>query len=325
MNLHLKNPVPDTFENLQTALDFEDTPIEQFSRLGWLESTALSEEEEGQLMRKLLNRPKGARVVLEAICTRPDRPDQVEEEIGPQFKGIALSATAQLIRSAQFLSGEPMTAHYLSESIRTCMDDAVSSDQFEEVLDALIGGLKSTNGHIGNFDKAVGEIAKAATSQFLDAIFLEPTLTNQERESIFRESGECSVLTGVQVDDLLNWCKEQDFEERLVLIAGAIYPFEKESQAGEGRLTEQALALIEAAVKPSPVIGALASATGLDSGIGFPGSMMANHCRAFEKLTDHKRLDVREAANEQVQRIKNREVEISQFEREYLRRLQRFE
>ena len=325
VNMHLKTPVPDTFKNLQTALDFEDTPIEQFSRLGWLESTALSEEEAGQLMRKLLDRPNGARVVLEAICTRPGSPEQVEIENGTQFKGIALSAIAQLFRSAKLLSGEPMTAHYLSESIRTCMNDAVLSDQIEEVLDALIAGLKSTNGHIGNFDMAVVEIAKAATNQFLDAIFLRPTLTNRERESLFRESGECNVLTGVEIDDLLGWCKERDVEERLVLIAGAIYPFEKESQDGGGQLTKQALALIEAAMKPSQVIRALASATGLDSGIGFPDSMMANHRRAFEKLTDHKRLDVREAANEQVQRCKKREEETSQFEREYLRRLQRFE
>ena len=278
-------------------------------------------------MLKVLDRPDGAEVVLAGLSMRLYVLKDDELTLGPDLKRVGLVASAALISNTANYHDSGMIDHRLSEVLKSCMDEAEFPEETSNVFGAFFDRLRARYGYLGRIKEAVTVLAEKATFRFLDGIFLDPAIEDYHRVGVFKERhDETNLLSNVDVKVLLDWCQQGDFQERLVMISRAIYPFEKEPE-GEGIvLSEQAKAIIDAIQDPSMVLANFASSVWLSEGWGSLASSIAKRRQAFEILLKRDRSDIRSAAAIQIERIKKWEEQERRSERaEDKLREQRFE
>ena len=327
-DLHVSTPFSAAdFERLLRVLEIADVPTREFAALGWwIHYDDLTEKNAEQLMRKLLERADGAQVVLESMSMRLMRMKEGKITFGKELERVSLVAAAQLLRGRDYFSHDVMTDHYLSEVLRHCLDEDEYSEEVDGIFEALSLGLKESYGCAGSLHVTFEAIAETATGRFLDFVFFDSALEDHEREAVFSEQQERNLLSSVDVSKLLHWCEHGDFNHRLVLLAKAIYPFEKVSEKGEVVLTAQARSIVDAATNPSEIMEALASSVHPSSWNGYLSNTIEKRRKALEALLEHDRADICNAARTLIENTRTWEEEERQRERaEDERRGQRFE
>ena len=328
VRLQMSVPLGSTgLERLHRALDLVDTPLRQFGCLAWHRPPdTLSETDVRYLMLKILNRPDGAEIVLEGLAMRLYALKKDNLTLGSDLKRVGLLASAALLRHVTHYRDGGMTDHYLSEVLASCLDEIEFPEGTGEVLDAYLARMRASHGHDG-LENAVTVLAEKATSRFLNGVFIDPALEDHHRHDVFREQrDEKNLLSGVSAEALLDWCRQGDLQERLIMISQAIYPFGKEPDGDGIVLSEQARAVIEAAQDPSIILRSLCSFVPPRVSSGSSADMIAKRCRAFEVLLKHDRSDIRAAAEAQVGEIKRGEEQVRRREQDIDRqRDQRFE
>ena len=312
---------------LLQALSHADTPARQFAILGWLpDSEELTEKDVERIMLTLLERTDGPEVVLESMSRRVDMAEEGEATFGIRAMQISLLASSQLLRRGTDAIRDQMTYHYLSIVLKKSINEDEIDEQIVELLDALSASLRQSHGYLGNLGEAVGVIAEKTTDRFLNGFFLDSGLQDHEREQVFRERRMGNPLSGIGASKLLDWCRQGDFERRLVILAGAICPFGKGSEEGELRLTEQAQSLVEAASMPNAILEAYALEFNPPYWTGNLSEAFKSQRKALRVLLEHDRADIRGAAKALVERIRHEERKRRQWERdEDQRRRRRFE
>ena len=317
-------------DRLHRSLGFDDTPLRQFEYLAWHRPLdTFSETIIRNLMLRVLDRPNGAEVVLEGLSMRIHVLRDDNRTLGTDLKELGLRASAGLLRHvAGYYDGN--SAYYnLSVVLASCLDEVEFPEETGEVLDMYFRCLKAWGGQAHGIESAAAVLAEKATLRFLDGVFFHPGIEDAHRYGVFEEQhDEKNPLSGVHAETLLDWCRQSDNpQERLVMISGAIYPFEKEPDGDGIVLSEQARAIIEAAQDSSTVLRNLGFFVHHSGGGDWSlASIIAKRRRAFEMLLKHERSDVREAASVQVDEIKRREEQERRFEQDRDRqREQRFE
>lgn len=309
---------------LHRALDFDDTPLQQFKELVWYRPLdTFSETDLRDLMLKVLDRPDGAKIVLEGLDMRLG-----DITLGPALKDLGLLASAALLRTIPFSSPDDSTLICLSEVLTSCLDEAEFPQETARVLEAYLESLRAQcSSNIWALEKVTTVLAEKATFRFLDGIFFDPGIADDYRCIVFVEGiFERNPLSGVGVETLLEWCQRGDFQERLVMISGAIYPFKKEPEGDGVVLSEQACAIVEAAQNPSLVLRNLCPSVRPSSWLGSLADIIAHRRQALETLLEHDRPDIRVAATTQIAEIKRWEAQERQREQAMDRqREQRFE
>ena len=250
--------------------------------------------------------------------------------LSPDLKRVGLLASAALLRHepTSIMTAVKSITH-LSEVLTACMDEAEFPEETGEVFDAYLTRLRESYGYVGGIEKSVAVLAKKAPFRFLDGIFFDSALEDH-RHMIFREGlDKKNPLSGVSVTTLLDWCRQGDFQERLIMLSEAIYPFEKEPEPGTMEcdvLSEQAHAIIEATQDPSTVLRNFCSSVKPSGWSGSRANIITKRGQAFKTLLKHERSDIREAAGAAIAQINQWEEQ--ERHRERLRdeqREQRFE
>ena len=333
--LHLLIPLERTdVERLLRSLDFEDTPLWQFRSLGWqCPLDTLNEADIRDLMLKISDRHEGAEVVLDGLSMRLHVLKDDNLTLSPDLKRAGLLAAAALLRHGSDYDGSGSVDANLSEVLKSCMDEIEFPTEASEVFDAFLSRLRESYGYVSGIEKAVAILAEKATFRFLDGIFFDAALKDY-RHTIFREGlDKKNPLSGISVTTLLDWCRQDDFQGRLIMLSEAIYPFEKEPEPFEDEpegdgviLSEQAHAIIDATQDPSTVLRNLCSFVRPSVWLGSLANIIAKRGQAFEMLLKHDRSDIRVAAAAQIAQIKEWEDEERRRERAYdERREQSFE
>ena len=312
---------------LLRALSYADTPARQFSILGLLpDSEELTEEDVEPIMLRLLERTDGPEVVLESMCRRLHVVEEGKATFGIRSMRISVLASIHLIRRGTDAIRDQTTYHYLSSVLKASVNEDEIGEQLTELLDALLTSFRKSRGYLGNLSEAVAAIAEKATDRFLDCVFFGPGLHDHEREQLFHDRRGSNPLSRVDASQLLDWCRQGHFEQRLEMLAGAIYPFEKGSEEGELRLTDQARGLVEATSNPSEIVGAYAPDFGPPYWTGNLSESFKRKRKALEVLLEHESADIRYAAESLIERILQEEDERRERERDEDRwRRQRFE
>ena len=312
---------------LHQSLGFDDTPLRQFEKLAWHRLPDIFNEADiRNLMLSVLGRPDGFRVVLSGLSLRVRMLKDDNLTLGPDLKRVGLLASAALLHHKVDYYGGGSTDYRLSEVLKSCLDEVEFPEETNKVFDAYFTQLRKSYGCMIGREKVVAVLAEKATFRFLDGIFLDPALRNY-CHTIFREDrDEKNSLSGVSVMTLLDWCGQGDFQERLLMISEAIYPFEKEPEGDGVVLSEQAHAIIGATQDPSTVLGNLCSSVYPSGWSGSLANIIAKRGQAFKPLLEHSRSDIRDAATTQIARISQWEDRERQQERaEDEQREQRFE
>ena len=330
VDLHLVIPLGCTdVERLLRSLDFEETPLRQFGRLAWQRPpNMLSEVDLRDLMLKVLDRPEpeGAEVVLDGLSIRLHVLEDDNLTLGPDLKRVGILASVALLRHREdFHYGDSIDFH-LSEVLRSCLDEVGFPEETGKVFDTYLTRLRESYGYVSGIGKSVAVLAEKATFRFLNGIFFDSALEGY-RPMIFREGlDKKNPLSGVSVTTLLDWCRQGDFQERLIMLSEAIYPFEKEPEGESVVLSEQAHAIIDATQDPSTVLGNLRSSVHPSGGWGSLANIIAKRGQAFKPLLEHSRSDIRDAAEATIAQINQWEEQERRYERlRDKRREQRFE
>ena len=315
-------------ERMGRALDFEDTPTWQFGDLAWHRPlTALSETEVQGVLLKTMERPGGPAVVVDGLYMRMYLLKEDNRTLSPELKRVGLTASAALLRDHSSFHDSGSTDYHLSEFLKSCTDEAEFLGETNTVFDAYLFRLRESPASTFFIEKTVKVLAENATARFLDRVFLDPTLRDHHRLGILREqSNLTNPLSNVSIARLFNWCRNGDFQERLIMISEALFPF-KEGPEGKGVVfSDQALAILEETQDPVAVFGNFAFYAGPNSWSGSRADVIAERCRPFETLAEHPRPNIRRAAQQVVAWIKKLEAQERDRERaEDEQREQRFE
>ena len=327
VDLHLSVPLDHTgVARLHRSLGFDDIPLRQFEKLAWHRLPDIfSETDVRDLMLRMLDKPDGARIVLGGLAKRLHTSNDDKPTLSPDLKRFGLCASATLLRHVAHHYDGSSAYFDLSVVLASCLDEAEFPEETGEVFDMYLKCLKAWGGQIHGIEEAVVVLAEKATFRFLDTVFYGPGIEGVHRYGIFHGIfDEKNPLSGVCVETLLAWCRRGNFQERLVMISEAIYPFEKGPDSDGVVLSEQARAIIEAAQDSSTVLRNLGFSVYHSSGV--EANIIAKRRQAFETLLKHDRPDVRAAAETQIAEIKRREEQERRYERENDRQHeQRFE
>ena len=311
---------------LHRALDFDDTPLRQFEELVWHRPLdTFSETDLRGLMLRMLDRPDGAEIVLEGLALRLHVLEDDKRTLGSDLKRVGLLASVALLRHDT--NYDDMTDYRLAEVLAPCLDEAEFPQETGEVFEAYLERLRESYGYVGGLKKTVAVLAEKTPFRFLDDAFFDPALEDAHRRGIFREQhDERNSLSDVCVKVLLDWCRQGNFQERLVMISEAVYPFAKELDDDETVLSEQARAILEATRDPSTVLRNLSSFVRPSGWSGSLADIIEKRCQAFETLRRHDRSDIRVATAAQIAEIKRWEAQERQREQAMdWQREQRFE
>ena len=318
VTLQTSIPLDNTgIRRLLRSLDFEDTPLWQFRRLAlYNPPNTLSETDFRDLMLKVLNRSGGTKIVIDGLGIRFHGFTDDKSTVGPDLKKLSLIASAKSLRHKPGHDGAAFD-HRLSAILKFCMDESVFSEETGDVIEAYFVRLSASYGYVGSIGQSVAVMVEKAPFQFLDRIFFDTALQDYHRYAVFKESHhKKNPLSNVNVVTLMNWCRQGEFQERLTMISKAIFPFENKPD-GEGIIfSEQAIAIVHAAQKPSTIISNFSESILPSGWSGSLADIIAERCRAFETLLEHDRSDIRSAASTQIARIREQEIWERQRERQ---------
>ncbi len=309
VGLHLSVPIsPDTIGIFLRALEFDDTPLEQFNGLAWQQPPgALTDVHLHDLFLELLQKPGGAPVIITGLGMRINALKDDEFSFGPRLKRIGLLASAAVFRNAPHRYGRS-DDHHLSRVLDYCLNEAQFPRETMQVVDAFIARAKITYGNMGGLHRATSVIAERAPLRFLDGVFLDPELEPYQSRELFTERHHRpTALAGVSTAALMEWCGQGEFQARLTMLSWAIHPFEREEQGDSVTFSEQAYAIIDSTQDPAAVLGNFADSVRPSGWSGSLADIIARRRRPFDLLLGHERTDIRCQAEKLVTRIKDEE------------------
>ena len=207
-------------------------------------------------------------------------------------------------------------------------------DEVGRVIDVFFDCIQR-EGSTGGLWRLAAVLARKETSRFLDKALGGHALGDMRWWELFRDQVEgdgCSnILSGVPAEKLLDWCRGDAegsrFQGRLLLLSEALLPLEKKGAGDDERfvLSKQARSVVEGCVDPLPVIRNFGSRIQPSGWSGNLSEILLKRGGVFEELLEHARTDVRAAAREQVERIKEAADREKAREEEDRRRMLRFE
>ena len=315
--LHLMIPLERIdVERLLRSLDFDDTPSQQFGMLAWQRPLdTLSEADLQDLMLRILDRPDGAEVVLDGLSMRLHGLKNDNPTLGPNLKRVGMLASATLLRHKVNDYGVSIDSH-LSEVLKSCMDKAKFPAETCDVVDAYLYRLKASSGYVSGLRDAVVVLVEKEPPRFLDGIFFDSAFGALHHRNVFGEwSHRKNPLSNVDGPTLLDWCRQGDFQERLLMLSGAVHPFDEVPEDDGVILSEQAHAIIDAAQDPSTILRHFCSSVRPNGGSGSLANTIAKRGQAFRALLEHDRSAIRDVAEAAIAQINQWEEQERRYER----------
>ena len=305
-------------QRLLDCLDFDDTPISQYSHIAQHHSPdALNETDLARILLKALDRPDGAEVVLDALKTRaPATKTDPRFSFGEDLSRVGLLAAARYLRSCNGHGGT-FTDKNVRRVLTCSMNGASLASEIDDLLEAFFVAVKTRHGYIGDLEETAGFLISKAPHRFLDRVFLGEELGDQERDNLFSEQHrQRNLLSRLPPSILLDWCRQGEFGTRLGMISKAIYPFAKDSQNGDIVFSVQAHAILDASLDALETLTHFADFIHpLASWSGSLANIIAARRHPFELLLENERADVRCAAKKLISQIKNEENRVRDRER----------
>ena len=328
VNLYLSVPnFHGAFAALLAALDYDDTPLDQF---GFLASQPPPRApDEGQLrdlFRRVLDKPDGARIVLAGLNLRIRALKDDRLSFGPDLKRIGILASAAVLRGAPYQYGGIADRH-LAAVLNFCLDPAEFPEETTDAFDAFLDRVIKTYGTTGGLHSAPAVLAEKLPAQFLDGIFLNSACLASYRRELFSERHQrANALDRIGIPILMDWCQQEDFQERLTMLSQAVHPFTNDAEEEGVAFSELAHAILDSAHDPEVVLGNYANSIRPSGWSGSLADIIAARCQPFQALTQDDRPAVRRAAEELIVHIRRSQDRERERERlEDRERDQRFE
>ncbi|MFB2865691.1 hypothetical protein [Aeromonas sp. MdU4] len=284
-------------ERCMMLLDAPDIDPNMYEPILWRDEYAsLPRARILELAMRLLSKPGGSDVVLEALSMRLHDKDVMVDTLGPDFRQIGLrAAILNLPKDHNDLGG---TRGYNMECVINAVLRYGGNDaEKQEWLDAIFVVVDQHYGYVNSCESAIDTTAALMPVEFLNRVF-EGSAEQQERRQFFvcHSGYRQSPLAKINVDQLITWCRARNDTNVWVSIAWSINLWEPSEEAEGGQMSESALRLLEASSDPVVVLETFAERVTPLSWSGSRAEVMQSRAKAIRKLVEHERADISTAA-----------------------------
>ncbi|MBS9135035.1 hypothetical protein KER00_22335 [Escherichia coli] len=314
-------------DRCMSLLDDSDIRPHMYGAILWGEQFSnLPESRVLELAQRLLSKPNGDEVVLEALSMKlPDKGDATDT-LGLALRTIGLSAAIQRFqRDHNDLGG------YLDYAMERVIDATLRFDGNEaeklEWLNTIFAVVDEHFGYIFSFEDAIGITAAWMPKEFLSRIF-DGTEDQQQRRLHFinHDDSHQSPIAKIDVDILIEWCGTTKDPQVWASVASGINLWSKDGEQSPICLQDDALRFLEASPEPRAVLEIFAEHVAPSSWSGSRANVMQPRVEAIGRLVTHERADISKSARAVYKKLTNwveKEKERERLEDEALE--QRFE
>lgn len=314
-------------DRCMSLLDDPDIRPHMYGAILWGEQFSnLPESRVLELAQRLLSKPNGDEVVLEALSMKlPDKGDATDT-LGLALRTIGLSAAIQRFqRDHNDLGG------YLDYAMERVIDATLRFDGNEaeklEWLNTIFAVVDEHFGYIFSFEDAIGITAAWMPKEFLSRIF-DDTEDQQQRRLHFinYDDSHQSPIAKIDVDILIEWCGTTKDPQVWASVASGINLWSKDGEQSPICLQDDALRFLEASPEPRAVLEIFAEHVAPSSWSGSRANVMQPRVEAIGRLVTHERADISKSARAVYKKLTNwveKEKERERLEDEALE--QRFE
>lgn len=329
VGLHPRRAFTET--DLDRCVALLDDPVinpRMYGLILWRDEYAhLPENRVLDLAQRLLCKPSGDDVVLEALSMKLPNKEETADTLKSAFRWIGLRAAIQRLKGDHRDAGGSMDYH-MERVVSSALRFDGNETEKLEWLDTLVADIDEHYGYIHAFESAVATTIKLMPGAFLNRIF-EGTEKEQHRRLFFlRDEGlRESPLATTDVDVLIDWCRARNDNGVWAAIAAGISLWSKdEDQGGEVTISKSAIKLLEASPKSEAVLEEFAERVTPSAWSGSRANVMQPRADAIGGLVEHERPEIAQAAKAVFARLaKSIEYQRAREQREDEEREQRFE
>ncbi|MFJ5855247.1 hypothetical protein ACIQCT_20250 [Enterobacter cancerogenus] len=314
-------------DRCMSLLDDSDIRPHMYGAILWGEQFSnLPESRVLELAERLLSKPNGDEVVLEALSMKLGDKGDAADTLGLALRKIGLSAAIQRFRRDHNDPGG-----YLDYAMESVIDATLHFDGNEakklEWLNTIFAVVDEHFGYIFSFEDAIGITAAWMPKEFLSSIF-NGTEDQQQRRLHFinHDDSHQSPIAKIDVDILIEWCGTTKDPQVWASVASGINLWSKDGEQSPICLQDDALRFLEASPEPRAVLEIFAEHVAPSSWSGSRANVMQPRVEAIGQLVTHERADISKSAKAVYKKLTNwveKEKERERLEDEALE--QRFE
>jgi hypothetical protein len=281
-----------------TVLDHEDTHPWMFGAILWQDDFAhLPAERLLELAERLLIKPNGNDVLLDALSMKLHNKDPAEDTLGPELRRLGLkAATKSLLEDQNDPGGNK--GYRIENVIRAALSFGGNEAERSEWVDTIFSVVDERYGYIHSCEKAIETTAELMPEDFLNRIFQGTEDQQQRRRFFIRNGGMRRCPLGkISVGELIRWCQKQNDANAWELIAFGIRVWEKgDDNRGGNSIRASAIEFLEAAPEPEKILHAYADRVTPSSWSGSRVNVMQPRADAIEEITQHESTEIADAA-----------------------------
>jgi len=238
------------------------------------------------LAQRLLSKPNGDDVVLDALSMRLHDKEMDVDSLGPILRKIGLRAAIVNLRKNRNDSGGGRDYH-MDRVINAALRFDGNEDEKLEWLDTIFAVVEQHYGYIHSCENTIASTAALMPAAFLNRVFEGTEEQQHLRQFFILHSGfEQSILAKIDVNVLIEWCSARNDTNVWATVAAGISLWEPDGNQGEV-ISEPALRLLEASPEPEAVLEAFAERVTPSSWSGSRVSAMQPRADAIRGLLEH--------------------------------------
>ncbi|MGI2097953.1 hypothetical protein [Shewanella glacialipiscicola] len=238
------------------------------------------------LAQRLLSKPNGDDVVLDALSMRLHDKEVDVDSLGPTLRQIGLRSAIFNLPKNRNDSGDGRDYH-MDRVINAALRFDGNEDEKLEWLDTIFAVVEQHYGYIHSCENTIASTAALMPAAFLNRVFEGTEEQQHLRQFFILHSGfEQSILAKIDVDVLIEWCSARNDTNVWATVAAGISLWEPDENQGEV-ISEPALRLLEASPEPEVVLEAFAERVTPSSWSGSRVSAMQPRADAIRGLLEH--------------------------------------
>ena len=280
-----------------------------------------------ELAQRLLSKPNGDDVVLEALTLRLHGKQSAVDPLGSELRQVGLTAAVQRFQRDQSDPGG--SVDYRMECvIRAALSFDGNDAEKREWLETILAVIDERYGYIHAFESAIETTAALMPEAFLNLFFMSAEEEERRRRLFFIRHGGLhrSPLVKIDMEVLIEWCRTRSDTSVWTSIAAGIHLWSKDGDHGAATISESAIRFLEASPDPVAVLGVFADRVEPSSWTGSRTNVMQPRADAIARLATHQSAEIVAAAKSvSSQLAKLIEHERVREQREDEKREQRFE
>ena len=303
-------------------LDDPDICPRMYEQILWREEFAdLPGDRVLDLAQRLLSKPNGDDIVLNALSMKLHGKEEALDTLGPRLRLVGLRAAMQRLQRDQSDPNQSID-HHMERVVGVALrfDDNESAKL--QWLNTVFTVIDARSGCLHAFEAAISTTIELMPEAFLNCVFIDlEKEANPRLFFIFNGGFNQPTLAKIDIDILIEWCRARKDSRVWRPIAACINIW-----AEDDTLSASALTLLEASPSPEAVLEAFAERVTPSSWSGSRTSLMQLRADSFRVLIEHENAAIALAARslytklvEQIVRVKVSE------EQEDQAREQRFE